>query len=174
MTPISEIRTRVRSIDSCRILFYAISASFVFVIPQNSFAQSWDRDTAGTFIYQRDVPTQPAQVVGEPAPPDKIILSGPDSPFDAVMGVGSALTDMEAGAISAQLPNALGIVMPATPGSDTDPKAMVGFAETLASNVVNATQGTVAATVNQTTALLGSVTSTITNALGKLPMPGGL
>lgn len=145
----------------------------LFLLPStHAIAQTWDRNNPGVFIYQRDVPTQPAQVVGEPAPPDQVILSGPDSPFDSVMHIGSALSDLEAGAISAQLPATLDLILPGAPPSSTDPQDMVGYAGALASTVTTATQGSVTETVNQTTALLNSTTAMIGNVLGKLPTPG--
>lgn len=141
-------------------------------LSSGAWAEPWDRENAGVFIYQRDVPTQPAQVVGEPAPPDQLILSGPDSPFDTIMHIAEPLTDFEAGAINGQAPGALNIAMPGAPPASTDPQDVVGYAAAMASSVATATQGSVVETVNQTTALLNSTTSTITNVLGKLPTPG--
>lgn len=135
-------------------------------------AEPWDRENAGVFIYQREVPTQPAQVVGEPAPPDQVILSGPDSPFDTVMRVAEPLSDFEAGSINGHVSGGMNIALPGAPPASTDPQDVVGYAAAMASSVATATQGSVVETVNQTTALLNSTTSTITNVLGKLPTSG--
>jgi hypothetical protein len=142
-------------------------------LPVSSFAQSWDKESAGVFIFQRDVPTRAAQVVGEQAPPDQVVLTGPDSPFDAVMHIREPLSDLEAGAISGQAPTGLDILLPGTPAAGTNPQDVLGYGGALASSVASATQGTVAQTVGQTTALLNDTTAAITSVLGKLPAPGG-
>lgn len=136
---------------------------------QPAASQAWTRDNAGIFIYQRDVPTQPAQIVGEQAPPDKVILSGPDSPFDPIANIGATLTDLEAGQISGQPPAMFDAQLPQAPPSTTDAQGMVGYATSLASSVSTATQNTVMNTVNQVTAALNSTTSSITSALSSLP-----
>jgi hypothetical protein len=103
-----------------------------------------------------------------------VILSGPDSPFDAVMHIAAPLTDLEAGAINGQPPAGIGILLPGAPAAGTDPQDVVAYAGALAASVTTATQGSVAETVNQTTALLNNTTSMISNVLSKLPTPGGL
>lgn len=166
------IMTPVRNIFGNSIAISAVFVSSLLIFPQPSFAQSWSRDDAGVFIYQRDVPTQPAQVVGEPAPPDKVILSGPDSPFDSLMHLNSALSDLEIGAISGQAPSGLAMLLPDAPPSGADPQAVVAYTNSLAATVTAATQSTVVDTVNQTTALLNNTTAMISNVLSKLPTPG--
>lgn len=172
MPRIQGIMTPVRNRFGNCIVTSTVFSAFIFIFPQVSAAQSWSRDDAGVFIYQRDVPTQPAQVVGEPATPDKVILSGPDSPFDSLMHLNGALSDLEIGAISGQAPTGLALLLPDAPPVGTDPKDVVAYTSSLAATVTSATQGTVLDTVNQTTALLNNTTAMISNVLGKLPTPG--
>lgn len=149
------------------IAFGVFIAATLFTRPASS--QSWTRDNAGVFIYQRDVPTQPAQIIGEPAPPDKVVLSGPDSPFDPVANIGKTLTDLEVGQITGQSPAMFNVQLPQTPPANTDPQGMVGYVTALTSSVSAATQNTVTDTVNQVTSALNSTTSSITSALSHLP-----
>lgn len=172
--PVSiELETHFSGKLSNRFTAFCVMSAFLLSFPTVAFAQSWSREGAGTFIYQRDVPTRPAQVVGEPAPPAQVILSGPDSPFDAVMHL-APLTDLEAGAINGQPPSGIGLLLPDAPAAGTNPQDVVAYANALATSVATATQGSVAETVNQTTALLNNTTSMIGNVLGSLPTPGGL
>lgn len=148
------------------------SVSLGIIAPTSSLAQNWDRESAGTFIYQRDVPTQPAQIVGEAAPAAQVVLTGPDSPFDAIMHLREPLSDLEAGAISGQASMGLHPLLPAAPSSGTDPQDIVGYSGGLAAAVTSATQGTLAQTVTQATGILTDATTAITSAIGKLPAPG--
>jgi hypothetical protein len=152
------------------VQFGAVVTVSAFIHP--AAAEPWSRENAGIFIYQRDVPTQPAQIVGEPAPPDQVILSGPDSPFDPIANIGGTLTDLEAGQITGQSPAIFEAQVPQAPPSSTDPQGMVGYATSLASSVSMATQNTVVDTVNQVTSALNSTTSSITSALSGLPSAG--
>jgi hypothetical protein len=164
--------THSRAINSKSVVAGSVFAISIFFLTNSSFAQSWGREDSGAFIYQRDVPTRPAQVVGEPAAPAQVILSGPDSAFDAVMHIKEPLSDLEAGAITGQAPTGLAILLPGAPASGADPQDVVGYTGMLASSVASATQGMVAQTVTQTTALLNDTTAAITSVLGKLPTPG--
>lgn len=144
----------------------------IISVTENCFAQTWDKSSQATFIYQREVPTRPAQIDGVPAAPSEVILSGPDSPFDAVMHLREPLSDLEAGAINGQAPTGLDILLPGAPSSGTDPQAIAGYAGSLSGAVTSAVTGTLAQTVTQTTGILTDATTAITGAISKLPTPG--
>lgn len=85
----------------------AVAALCPFPTDMAIAAAAGSSGSPGVFIYSRDVPTQPAQIFGEPAPPDQIILSGEGSPWEHALDPISIISDDEARIINAPLGIAL-------------------------------------------------------------------
>ena len=64
----------------------------------------------GVLIYSRPVPTQPAQFRGEPAPPDQVALTGPDSAWGNSATALEVISDSEAALIGSPLARGLAVL----------------------------------------------------------------
>lgn len=84
-------------VDSCALV---LAASLLFI---SSPTHAESGAGQGVIIYSRPVPSQPAQVRGEPAPPGQVVLSGPGSAWDSAAVGLETLTDGEAAQIGAPL-----------------------------------------------------------------------
>ncbi|PLK26990.1 hypothetical protein [Novosphingobium sp. TH158] len=78
-------------------------------------------------IYSRDVPSQPAQIRGEPAPPDQIVLAGKGSVWDSA-DPAQIISDSEAAAVGAPLRALAGA--PASVAIWSDPRRSSEFERT--------------------------------------------
>lgn len=90
--------------NSCAFRSFKYLSLFIS-LPMSSL--SYAGPAQGVLIYSRPVPTQPAQVRGEPAPPDQVVLAGPGSSWGDSVGPLTVMSDSEAALIGSPLEKGL-------------------------------------------------------------------